>query len=562
MRLALVASSSEPLNATEEARFGFQTNLLPYLQRHGDCPMPACSEAAPLDDGAWPQSLGFENVLTEPEAFGLNAALAGQADDLLVLAHLHLFVPPKALIGAPTHRLIALHGPQTILALGSQKLVAAWGAKESSGFEPIPDAPPPPPAPTYATGFHLDRYALAYEAWVAGLGEAQGVALATSQAAYWRKPLYACAGFWVPKTLFRWLQALWGPMLAGSMGWEALVDALVCQTSAKPNDMPPPRVVLHAQGYMHDYADYQQQARSEVLSLIAEHLFTDPDQGIIHDPPPSALSLDLSPSTPLSPSSPCSPRPLAQHAKPEALPDQEGALATPLHAGHRVAAALGALPLAQRTALTGPPVPSAQSIKRVLDIGAGEGGFACGLRALAPRLDITLCEPSPAAARARAKGFVVVDQPLEQAYQAGALGKEPFDLISLLDVLEHVDNPLSLLQAAHRLLRPQGYLLLSVPNQDFWQCREAMLHGAFAYTPVGPWCITHRHFFTAPSLLAMLAQAGFTVERWAAERIPVAEDFAKLLALAGVEGSSAGQCTEQAGDRLESLAFHVLATRR
>ncbi|NCU95719.1 MAG: methyltransferase domain-containing protein [Betaproteobacteria bacterium] len=102
----------------------------------------------------------------------------------------------------------------------------------------------------------------------------------------------------------------------------------------------------------------------------------------------------------------------------------------------------------------------------------------------------------------------------------------------------------------HALLRPKGFVLLSVPNANFWQCREAMLHGAFAYTPVGPWCITHRHFFSAESLKALLEAQGFRILKWTSARQPVAPDFAATLRQTGLDPHS---------EALEAIAFHVLA---
>ena len=253
------------------------------------------------------------------------------------------------------------------------------------------------------------------------------------------------------------------------------------------------RLSLHAAWYAHDFADYQRHARSEMLDLVPQGL--------------------------------------------------------------------------------GPGSLLPTGLDRWLDVGGGEGAFlqALAKHPHAPK-ERWLCEPSAAALMARDASLAhdpsiahdastnaacnriepiqVVQASLEAALESGALQRASFDAVSLLDVLEHTDHPQKTLAMVHALLRPKGFVLLSVPNANFWQCREAMLHGAFAYTPVGPWCITHRHFFSAESLKALLEAQGFRILKWTSARQPVAPDFAAILRQTGLDPHS---------EALEAIAFHVLA---
>jgi len=54
---------------------------------------------------------------------------------------------------------------------------------------------------------------------------------------------------------------------------------------------------------------------------------------------------------------------------------------------------------------------------------------------------------------------------------------ESFDLLCALDLLEHVENDLSALREFHRILKPGGYLVLTVPSFMFlWSDHDVALH--------------------------------------------------------------------------------------
>ncbi|MGZ8174223.1 MULTISPECIES: class I SAM-dependent methyltransferase [Methylobacter] len=80
----------------------------------------------------------------------------------------------------------------------------------------------------------------------------------------------------------------------------------------------------------------------------------------------------------------------------------------------------------------------------------------------------------------------------------------PF-IISMMDVLEHLQNPCEALQRAHSLLHPKGVLVISLPNSD---CSSWRLMGnANPY-----WIeIEHYHNFSRQRLTALLNQYGFDV---------------------------------------------------
>ncbi len=113
---------------------------------------------------------------------------------------------------------------------------------------------------------------------------------------------------------------------------------------------------------------------------------------------------------------------------------------------------------------------------RVLDVGCGGGAFIGGLlEAGAVPHGIEL-DPVRAAVAHRRYGVPISKLPVEHEYwQESHSGA--FDVVTLWDVLEHVNFPDRTLAAAARLLRPGGIVALDTP------CRDAPFHkiGALTY---------------------------------------------------------------------------------
>ncbi len=193
------------------------------------------------------------------------------------------------------------------------------------------------------------------------------------------------------------------------------------------------------------------------------------------------------------------------------------------------------------------------SVRRLLDIGGGEGGFA---RAFAARPGAQACLLEPgaiAAQRARALGVTVFERRVE-ALDPAEVGL--FDAVTFLDVLEHLENPIDALRQVRLVLRPGGYVLVSVPNVGFWPIVRDLLIGRFDYLPVGILCNTHLRFFTERSLLALLNEAGFAIVKVRRQGQPVPTSMrARLDALNGPDCPIDWQS-------LETDSLHVLAALR
>jgi len=131
----------------------------------------------------------------------------------------------------------------------------------------------------------------------------------------------------------------------------------------------------------------------------------------------------------------------------------------------------------------------------ILDVGCGTGA---NLQMLA---DFGVAEGVDVSDEAlefcRARGLAKVKQ---GAAEALPYEDASFDLVTGLDVVEHLDDDVAGLREMHRVLRPRGRALLFVPAFMFlWGVQDDISH--------------HRRRYTVNELRTRLAEAGLTVER-------------------------------------------------
>lgn len=147
--------------------------------------------------------------------------------------------------------------------------------------------------------------------------------------------------------------------------------------------------------------------------------------------------------------------------------------------------------------------------KRAADVGCGAGLLCEPLARLgADVVGIDAAPENIAAARAHAGG-----QGLAIDYRAGSvdmLGAEPFDLITSMEVIEHVTEPAAFVNALASALAPGGLLILSTPN------RTALSRLALILVGEGTGAIprgTHdwERFLTPPELCKLVEAAGLEV---------------------------------------------------
>lgn len=149
--------------------------------------------------------------------------------------------------------------------------------------------------------------------------------------------------------------------------------------------------------------------------------------------------------------------------------------------------------------------------KRVLELGPATGHMSRvlverGCEVIAIELD---AEAASEAARHCAR-MIVGD--VEDLDLAGELEGEMFDVVLAADVLEHLRDPAVTLLRLRPFLRPDGHVVVSVPNVGHGSVRLALLGGDFPYADVGLLDRTHLRFYTRGTLEEMLAECGFAID--------------------------------------------------
>ena len=138
-----------------------------------------------------------------------------------------------------------------------------------------------------------------------------------------------------------------------------------------------------------------------------------------------------------------------------------------------------------------------------LDIGGGAGWELNILKQADPRIALTqVVDFDPGAEKlAVANGH---------RYFCGRIedfsATQTFDVILMLNLIEHVQQPLDILAKARSLLSPNGIIILKTPNTDSLDAR------LFRHKNWGGYhCPRHWVLFTNPGLTALVQQAGLRV---------------------------------------------------
>lgn len=145
--------------------------------------------------------------------------------------------------------------------------------------------------------------------------------------------------------------------------------------------------------------------------------------------------------------------------------------------------------------------------KKMIDIGRGKGGFLKTFRDHYPLYELFGIEPAPTqdteilATPNNYLGFLD-----ESPYL-----KDQFDFISLITVLEHIENPVSFLGAVRKMMHENSILLIEIPN--------------FKNNKVDILNIDHRIKYIKESVLNLFNVIGFKVLKEEAPENAVAMRF-------------------------------------
>jgi len=160
---------------------------------------------------------------------------------------------------------------------------------------------------------------------------------------------------------------------------------------------------------------------------------------------------------------------------------------------------------------------------RILDVGCGTGANLLMLSQYGDAEGVDVSEDALAFCRERGLENVKLGAAEELPYDDGT-----FDLVTALDVVEHLDDDVAGLREMRRVLRPGGRVLLFVPTFMFlWGLQDDVSH--------------HRRRYRLPELQRVLEQAGFQIERTTYANItffmPILA-MRKLMRLMGIKAES------------------------
>jgi 2-polyprenyl-3-methyl-5-hydroxy-6-metoxy-1,4-benzoquinol methylase len=147
---------------------------------------------------------------------------------------------------------------------------------------------------------------------------------------------------------------------------------------------------------------------------------------------------------------------------------------------------------------------------RVLDLGVADGSVAAVLKEMGCRVWGVEFEIE-AAQEAEKNCEEVVVGDLNTLDLADRLSNREFDVILMLDVLEHLANPAETLRRLKPLVAQGGWGVISLPNVAHVSLRLSLLNGDFNYTDTGLLDRTHLRFYDRAGVDELLEEAGWAM---------------------------------------------------
>lgn len=132
---------------------------------------------------------------------------------------------------------------------------------------------------------------------------------------------------------------------------------------------------------------------------------------------------------------------------------------------------------------------------KIFDVGCGTGANLAVFSEYGKSFGIDMASSAIKFCRSRGLNNLIISKVESLAYLS-----ESFDIITALDVLEHIDDDVTAMKELYRVCKTGGTLLVTVPAYGFlWSEHDEALH--------------HRRRYAAYELRNKLTLAGFDVER-------------------------------------------------
>lgn len=147
----------------------------------------------------------------------------------------------------------------------------------------------------------------------------------------------------------------------------------------------------------------------------------------------------------------------------------------------------------------------------ILEIGCGAGATVAWLRTVRPIRYAAGVELDPAAGRI-ARGVFDQVEICDVDEATLAFSEDKFDIVLVLDVLEHLPMPWRVLGRLREKLAPGGVLIASIPNVAHYEASWPLFfRGRWDYREQGILDGTHLRFYTRDTAIALVEGAGLSV---------------------------------------------------
>ncbi len=148
---------------------------------------------------------------------------------------------------------------------------------------------------------------------------------------------------------------------------------------------------------------------------------------------------------------------------------------------------------------------------KFLDVGCGCGATMARIRSVYPKAMTHGIEIVPKVAEiAGYMGEVTCGdvEKLEFPWE-----EESFDYVIMGDVLEHLRAPEIVLKKIYKLLKPGGYIIVSMPNVKHYSVMLPLIvHDVFSYGDAGILDRTHLKMYTGTEISKLISNSGYRIE--------------------------------------------------
>ena len=156
-----------------------------------------------------------------------------------------------------------------------------------------------------------------------------------------------------------------------------------------------------------------------------------------------------------------------------------------------------------------------KTLEKILDVGCGEGVTTALIRKQNPSIIWAGgVELFPGAAFQAEK---IMDKVWCGNFEKLSFEKDilpsSLDAILCLDVLEHLEDPWAAVKRISPLIKPEGRLIISIPNIRNWKfVKNLLFKGDFKYRDAGLLDRTHLRFFTRDTAVELAEIGGLKVQ--------------------------------------------------